>query len=65
MFLKGSLLEVRIMRTKMKQTGRVIAMFTELKTLTTTASRNFIQDMVGATALIVMLVSALHLPSFL
>jgi len=53
------------MRTKWKQTGRVIAMFIELKTLTTTASRNFIQDMVGATALIVMLVSALHLPSFL
>jgi hypothetical protein len=65
MFLKSSLLEVRIMRTKRKQTGRVIAMFIELKTLTTTASRNFIQDMVGATALIVMLVSALHLPSFL
>jgi hypothetical protein len=65
MFLKSSLLEVRIMGTKGKQTGRVIAMFTELKTLTTTALRNFIQDMVGATALIVMLVSALHLPSFL
>lgn len=40
-------------------------MFTELKTLNNTISRTFIQDMVGATSLIVMLVSALHLPSLL
>ena len=65
MFLKSSLLNAGIMRTKRQQTGEVVIMFTELKTLSTTASRNFIQDMVGATALIVMLVSALHLPSFL
>jgi hypothetical protein len=67
MFLKSSLQMASKMRTKwqQKRMSKVFAMLNDLKDICLRAGPTLVQDALGATSLIVMLVVGLHIPGLL
>ncbi|AVL51660.1 hypothetical protein CEP88_02925 [Roseobacter denitrificans] len=65
MFLKSSLQTVNKMRTNRQHTRGGGKMFTQLKKIALQSQGTLVQDALGLSALVVMLIVALHLPTFI